>query len=106
MTGRRLLPLLAVLAMLFSPLGHVAAAQARGNPDQAMSGHCEGMPMPAKHQPANGAIDCMIACAVVAPTPAPLVAAMASVRAPNAPVEMRPYVGIHPEADPPPPRFS
>ena len=106
---RRLLPLLALLALLAAPFGRIAAAEAMTaghHPPMAMTGHCEDMPSPQQDKTDKTAIDCMIACAAMATEDAcgttvraPLVAGPIAGALPV-------FFGLHPEADPPPPRFS
>ena len=104
----KLLRLLVLLALLAAPFGRMAAAGAMTMPDHAavaMPGHCD--PMPVSDQgDADRAIDCMIACAAVTGADSP------QLRAPR-PAASRPVglvrtglSGLHPEADPPPPRLS
>jgi len=115
MTPRACLRLLLLAAMLLAPLGRIGVAQAMAAPSatgMAMA-HCAGMPAPAPghHQkaPADGekmAVDCMIACAAMAPPPASFVAPPPAAMAPPAMSVLASLSGIQPEADPPPPRFS
>ena len=118
---RACLRLLLLAAMLLAPLGRIGIAQAMAMPapGAAMMGHCADMPAaaPAHHQgdrhqnppQKDGermAVDCMIACAAMAPAPAPLVAPPpVAAFVPGATI-LTSLTGIRPEADPPPPRFS
>lgn len=112
MTALRLLPLFALIALLVAPFGRMGIAEAAGMDHHAapmamaMSGHCEDMPMPEPGKPNNAAIDCMVACAAVAPALPPQIAGFASLEAPLTPTTLIAFQGIHPEADPPPPRRS
>lgn len=104
-----------LLALMLAPLGRMGMAEAYATPHHGaemapgmgMAGHCADMPMPAPDKPAKTAIDCAIACAAVAAldvvAPLPFVPARA---APQPPLSPTNFAGIHPEADPPPPRFS
>ena len=108
---RRLLPMLTLLALLVAPFGRVAAADAM-NPHRqtaaSMAGHCDDMPAPRSHRgdrPHKATIDCLIGCAAMATAePAPLVGARASVALP-ATFALPAFSGLHPEAEPPPPRL-
>jgi hypothetical protein len=103
-----LLRFLVLLALLFSPFGRMAAAEAMMPHHQQMSmagGHCDPMPAPDRGDEERS-IDCMIACAAVTGAESP------QLRAPR-PAASRPVglvlaglSGLHPEADPPPPRLS
>ena len=72
----------------------------------ATTGHCQDMPSPDHKKADKAAIDCMIACAAVASAEG--VSPSVPVSVADAPVSvLLPLVsGLHPEADPPPPRFS
>lgn len=106
MTGR-ILPLLALLALLIAPFGMMsgaAAAMPMHAPEMA-AGHCEGK-APAEPAEQGKAIDCMIACAAL-PAIAPISAAAFRTAADlPAPPPFASPAGTMPEADPPPPRFS
>lgn len=102
-----LLRLLVLIALLAAPFGRIAAAEATTAPHGAAmamaGGHCDTMPKSDSGGP-DRSIDCMIACAMLAHSggtalrmpapgaPAPLGLARAGLS------------GLHPEADPPPPR--
>lgn len=116
MSATRLLRFLTILAVLFAPIsmmsGHAAMAMpaaAAHKMDQmaAMDAadHCAGMDKQPGDQPGSS-IDCMIACSV-------LLAAGSEVAIhPMAPLLIQPIPlarglqGLHPESDPPPPRFA
>ena len=119
MTLRACLRLLLFAALLLAPVGRIGLAQAMAAPAGAAMAHCAGMPaaapahhsgMPAQKAPGRDgermAVDCMTACAAMAPAPAPFVAPPpAATTLPAIPVLFS-LTGIRPEADPPPPRFS
>ena len=104
-----LLRLLVLLVLLAAPFGRMAAAEAMTMPQHAQmamaGGHCDTMPAPEPGD-ADRSIDCMIACAMLAHADGP------SLQAPlptaSAPLRRVPagLSGLHPEADPPPPRRS
>lgn len=110
MTALRLLPLFALIALLVAPFGRMGMAEAAGMDHHAapmaMSGHCEDMPMPAPGKPSKAAVDCMIACAAVAPALPAQIVGFAPRAAALTPTALTAFRGIHPEADPPPPRRS
>ena len=106
---RRILPLLAMLALLIAPFGRMAAAEAMTMPHHApetMASHCAGESQPDGDQGQPTAIDCLIACAAMAPAgdssyqPLPVPAAT------HVALPVLAWTGIRHEADPPPPRFS
>lgn len=104
-----LLRLLVLIALLAAPFGRMAAAEAMTMPHHAPAamtgGHCDTMPAPAPGD-SDRSIDCMIACAMLAHLEAPdLPAPLPAVSAPTALVPAG-LAGLHPEADPPPPRRS
>ena len=117
MTARPLFRLLLLAAMLLAPVGRLGIAQAMAAPaaaPAAMTGHCADMPAaaPAHHQ--NGpqkdhermAVDCMVACAAMAPAPAPFIAPAPLADALPGALLLSSLIGILPEAELPPPRFS
>jgi len=101
---RRLMPFLVLLALLVAPFGR-QAAQAAVYPGamSAMAGHCDPAPRPAPAQ--GGSIDCMIACAATPAVDAMDVPVLLPLP-PAAPVAgmIAPIAGLHPAAEPPPPR--
>ncbi len=109
MSLRRLLPFLMLAALVLAPFGRMGIAEAKAMPHHmpdATASHCAGQPMPDGDEGGRMAVDCMIACAAMAPA-----AALPS--APPAAREAAPaagpnfiLAGIRPEADPPPPRPS
>ena len=107
MSLRRLLPFLMLLALATAPFGRMAAAEAMPHhAPMAMAGHCAGRPQPDRDRhPAS--IDCMIACAAMAPAAAALDFVPPPV-AHTEPVALPALVlaGIRPKAEPPPPRVS
>jgi hypothetical protein len=106
---RRILPLLTLFALLIAPFGRMAAAEASAMPHHGAAmtaGHCEGMPQPDPGKTHKMSVDCALACAAIAPPEtsalaAPPLAATAPVR-----LARSIHAGLHPESDPPPPRFS
>ena len=116
MSLRACLRLLLLAAMLLAPLGRIGIAQAMATPSTAgvTMAHCAGMPVPmaAHHRQAPGpdsekmAVDCMIACATMAPPPAPFITPPPAAETLPAISFLSSLSGIQPEADPPPPRFS
>jgi hypothetical protein len=107
--GKRLIPLLTLLALLLAPAGRVAAMESAAMPDHAAmtgQGHCSGMATPDPDHGDRLAIDCMIACAVMAPPTAPAFAVAASGEAAVETVPAPCFDGISFGADPPPPRMS
>ena len=109
MSLRRLLPLLVLLALLFAPFGRMAAAEAMTMPHPAaaaMAGHCQDMPAPAGDRSGQAAFDCLTACAVMTSAAAPALAAEAPLRAMPSSSALPAISGLHPAADPPPPRLS
>ena len=105
MTARRLLSLLVLAGLMLAPLGRIGIAQAQAAP-AAMATHCAGDPAPARDRREGQAVDCMIACAAVAPACAILLAPpAASESQPEAtPLSLR--AGLTPAAETPPPRLS
>lgn len=109
MTLRRILPVLALIALMIAPFGRMglaaAAAPHHGTP-MAMAGHCEDMPTPEPGKPNKTAIDCMIACAAMTTESAADIAHAAPEPVVIAPRPLLSLHGIQPEAADPPPRFS
>jgi hypothetical protein len=118
---RACLRLLLLAALLLAPLGRIGMAQAMAMPASgaAMPGHCAGMPAaaPAHRQGAHHsntpqkpdermAVDCMIACAAMAPAPAPIMAPPPVAAFVPGAILLTSLSGIRPEAEPPPPRRS
>lgn len=106
---RSILRFLVLLAFVVAPFGRIGIAQAMAMPHQmtpAMAAHCAGQPIPDQDKDEGVAIDCMIACAAMAPPlasfPAPPPEAAPAPAA--VPLSLRP--GLDPGADPPPPRIS
>lgn len=105
---RRLVPLLTLLALLFAPLGRTAAAEAAmpAHAASAMAAHCSDMAAPAQDDQERSVIDCMIACAALAPpvsSPLDEIAAELMRGEGTAPAT---FPGISLQFDPPPPRRS
>ena len=109
---RRLLPLLILLALLVAPFGRIAAAEAMMVPQQpmaAMAGHCDDMAMPAQHhgdRTHKASIDCLVACAAMTTAEGVSLAQGVAVISLPAQFALPQFSGLHPEADPPPPRLS
>jgi len=106
-TSRRLVQFLVLIALAVAPFGRIGAAQATaGHAAMAMTVHCAGQPMPDGDKGHRMAPDCMIACAAMAPAPAPFVRPLPALAA--APFGLpSPFLfGIRPESDPPPPRTA
>jgi len=98
-----------MLAVLAAPFGRIAAAEATiigHHAPMATAGHCQDMPSPDQKQSDKAAIDCMIACAAVATADGASPVMPAPVADAPAAVPLTLFSGLHPEADPPPPRFS
>lgn len=110
MTIRRVSFLALLLALMLAPLGRMgmaeAAAMPHHAPEMAMAGHCADMPSPAPEKSDKMAIDCAIACAGVAAMEVAVPLPITPARVAPRPLAPTTFAGIHPEADPPPPRFS
>ena len=108
MTLRRLLTLFALVALAVSPFGRMAAAEAMAVPDHRLTtaaGHCDEQPTPEDRTDPAG-IDCLVACAAMAATAEVAIpAAPAAASEPQATI-LPDFIGLHPEAEPPPPRIS
>jgi len=101
--ARRLLSLLALLALLATPFGHMKAS-AHGTAHVA-AGPCHGHPS-APGKADRTAIDCAIACAAIAPIgPAPAPHIVPPAAGPE-PATLAASPGIRPTKDPPPPRLG
>lgn len=105
---RRLLPLLALLALLVAPLGRVAATEAMlpHLAAPAAGAHCPDMPQPDGDDADTAKIDCLVACAIVLTAAGPMFGEPTSAPLPVVTATPDSLVGISPEADPPPPRVS
>lgn len=106
---RRLLPLFVLIALVMAPFGRMNAAEAKAMPhhlSSAIAPHCAGQPMSDGDKGGRVAIDCMIACAVMAPAATPSFAPPPAAEAVPVAIPSFLLAGIRPEADPPPPRFS
>lgn len=109
MTLRRILPVLALIALMIAPFGRMGlaeAATAHHAAPMAMAGHCEDMPAPESGKPNKAAIDCMIACAAMTTESAADIAHAAPDPVAVAPRPLLSLHGIQPEAETPPPRRS
>ena len=109
---RLLLSALMLLALFVAPFGRMAAAEAMAMPHHAapaaMAGHCGDTPAPDQAPAERGAmtIDCLVACATIAAPDAPELAAVAPLVVLPQPCRLCTFIGIQPQADPPPPRRS
>lgn len=104
----KLLRLLVLLALLVAPFGRMAAAEAMTMPEHsamAMPGHCDPMPAPDPGDEERS-IDCMIACAAVTGAESPQLRAPRPAASLPVGLVRTGLSGLHPEADPPPPRLS
>jgi len=116
MTLRAYLRLLLLAAMFLAPIGRIGIAQAMAAPSATGMAkvHCAEMPAPAPGHHQNApmpdeermGVDCMTACAAMTTAPAPFVMPPPAAVAPPAMSVLASLIGIRPEADPPPPRFS
>lgn len=107
MSHRRLVQLFVLAALLLAPLGRIGIAQAMAaTHPAAMAPHCAGQPLPDADKSHKMAVDCMIACAAMAPVPATLFVPPIAVDATVVAAPLPRLAGIRPEADPPPPRFA
>ena len=112
MVALRLTRFLTLLALLLAPLGMVRAHAAMAIPaDASASAHhggadpCGGMDRPAGQQPSSG-IDCGIACSAMPSGDSEIAAhPMVAAAVPTALLAADLH-GLHPESDPPPPRFA
>jgi len=109
-TLRRLFPLLILLALIVAPFGRVAAVEAMAMPHQpaaAMAGHCQDMPAPdPDERSGKSSIDCLVACAAIATAEAFVLTAGSHAALPQDEFVLPGFAGLHPEAEPPPPRLS
>ena len=111
----RLLRFLTLIALLLAPLSmsHAAMAMPAGAPAAAdhhtdavaSAHHCGGTDQPDKERPVSG-IDCTIACSAVSSAESDIVA-RPILAAPVPQIALASSLhGLHPESDPPPPRFA
>ena len=108
---KHLVRLLTLLALLLAPLGMLSghAAMAAPAPAKASaSGHCADMAGAQHEAPDNPApaksIDCMMVCSCIPPLAARLGEPPMRSEAPRASVLATLGLGLHPEAEPRPPR--
>jgi hypothetical protein len=107
----RLFSLLAMIALLIAPFGRLSTAEAMSADTAmaqagAMQGHCSDAPAPDHGKSGKAMVDCMTACASVAPArPMALEPVERQVLAPQARPVLA-FAGISLEAETPPPRFS
>lgn len=109
MLFRRFLRLFVLLALMVAPLGMVSnhAAIATEVTAASSGGHCaeiEGSSEAPGQGKASKSIDCMIACACVAPAQDQLAAPLISTMQLSSPV-ISAALGLNPAADPRPPRI-
>jgi hypothetical protein len=104
-TARRILHLLVLAGLVLAPFGRLGLAHAHAAP-AAMAAHCAGNAAPISDRSESQAVNCMIACAAMAPVSAILPAPPAAAR--SQPVAMPLFLraGLTPGAEPPPPRLS
>lgn len=101
MTRRHLVQLVLLIALSFAPFGRIGMSLATDTPTV---NHCGGHALPGADK--GHRMDCTIACACLAEAPTPFAfAAPAPATAPNALPPAFPS-GIHPGAEPPPPRTA
>ena len=103
---RRALQLLLLAALIVAPFGRIGIAEAKSGPGM-MTMHCAGQAPPGDVRDPPMSVDCLIACAAMAP-PADFAFAPPAPAAEATPAAMPASVlaGVRPGADPPPPRFS
>lgn len=89
---------------MLAPFGRIGLAQAMAVHDAPMASHCAGQPLPDADKQHKMAVDCMIACAAMAPVPTALFVPPTAVEAAVAASLLPRLAGIRPEAEPPPPR--
>ncbi|MGQ0590244.1 MAG: hypothetical protein ACT4N8_12060 [Sphingosinicella sp.] len=112
MHRRLFLSLVMLLALLVAPFGRMAAAEAMAAPHHSSppprAALPRDMPAPDRAPEDRGAmtIDCLVACATIAAAEAPALAALEPLAVSPASRALTAFIGIHPEAEPPPPRHS
>ena len=110
MTASRLLQLLTLVAMLLMPLamakqGHAVAA----TPHHAMAadaGHCTDSTPEQDERGSKSSAECLMACAALPGTEAPLAAERIAPRPSLITPPARTIAGLSPEAETPPPRIA
>lgn len=103
MSHRRLVQLFVLAVLLLAPFGRIGIAQAMAAP---MASHCAGQPLPDQDSHDEMAVDCLIACAAMAPAAALFAPQPPSALVAPSPMPTVTLAGIRPEAEPPPPRFA
>lgn len=106
---RRLFPILMLLALLMAPAGRAVAAEQVAMPSHdsgAQAGHCSDMPMSDDTDDGKMAIDCLVACAIMAPPAAPSLPVQAAMRLAERPAVVARFEGLSTGTDPPPPRAA
>ena len=112
MVALRLLRFLTLFALILASFGMISAHAQMAMPVSASSGHemgaaehCAGMDQERKQKPASG-INCTIACSAV-PSATGAIAVHPKAAAEMPPIALATSLfGLHPESDPPPPRFA
>ncbi|HEX8666825.1 MAG TPA: hypothetical protein VF727_00455 [Allosphingosinicella sp.] len=112
MSRLRLLAVLAVFALLLTPLRMFGAAEAMAMPHHgthaaaaADEGHCAPAKGSSDKAPSAG-IDCMTACAAIAPAATVATSEPVALAAPASPFIPDARCGLDPEASTPPPRTA
>jgi len=101
--SRRFVQILLVLILVLSPFGRIGLGAAHGMP----AGHCAGAPAPSHGKGQQEPVDCMIACAAIAPAPAAQDFARFCVTQASHPALPGAFdAGLQTGADPPPPRLA
>ena len=107
---RNLLPMLAVLALLLTPLrmwgGEAMAMPHHPATAAASEAPCHGSSEAPASQPEQAQVDCMLACAAVTPPAHPEIAPVRVAIASYTPSIPFSHSGVRPEFEPPPPRMS
>lgn len=104
---RRLFAFLAMVALFAAPFGRTAMAQTMTHhPAMVMAGHCDEMPRPAHGKADKSSIDCMFACATLAPAASVSLEVIAISPLVPQRLPVRSFAGIDLTSDPPPPRIS
>ena len=108
-----LIRLLTLLALILAPAGmmrdHVAAAApvpADQTGHHAVAGQCADMGDGGEERSGPTAVDCTIACSALPAAAGALPERIAAAPALHAPAPAAAPPGLHPEADPPPPRAA
>lgn len=100
---------LMAIALLLAPIGMLGqVGSAMAHAPTVSAPHCAEMDMPAdgEDEGSGAMLDCMSICSAVAHTGQAELARLVIHEPPLDALLPRGLVGIHPESDPPPPRFS